>query len=166
MQKVTNLAMSFRRNSSKKSPTKEPPSSPPSVLKHTIIKKRISVRNDSLGYTPQHHHDDTKIPSLTYPTDESEAYRAYAAQTHHKYRGRFWNEGKHEMMQRYFFLACIGISQGSVAYFTNLACGTLTDVSLLSIIINCNCCHYVISRNVFLMYLFPIPLVSSVKVQI
>ena len=119
----------MRRNSSKRSPSKGNSSALLNGGETAVLKKTISVRNDSLGYTPVHHDDGNKIASLTYHTDESEAHRAYASQQHHKYRGRFWNTGKHETIQRYFFLACIGITQGSVAYFTNLACGTLTDVS-------------------------------------
>jgi len=56
-------------------------------------------------------------------------HRAYAAHKHFDYRGTFWNEGKREIMVRYFMLALIGIAQGSVAYFTNFLSHLFIEVS-------------------------------------
>jgi len=87
----------------------------------TTNKQSYAFRQDSMGYSPDDHHaNQIKISSLTYLDDESEAYRAYNAANHFDYRGRYWNDGKREIMVRYFQLATIGLVQGSVAYFTNV----------------------------------------------
>jgi len=85
-------------------------------------KRHYNIRSDSLGYNPSGHHDDdtVKIDSLTYQADESEAFKAHAASQHYKYRGKFWNDGKREMLLRYINLTLIGLAQGSIAYFTNV----------------------------------------------
>lgn len=84
-------------------------------------RRTMSIRQDSLGYSPEeHHHSYVKIDSLQYLDDESEAYRAFKASGHFHYRGAFWNEGKRKIMVRYMQLVMIGIFQGSIAYFTNV----------------------------------------------
>ena len=95
-------------------------------------KSKFAFRQDSVGYNPdKHHSSDVKIASLTYNEDESEAYRAHNASTHYKYRGTYWNEGKREIMIRYIQLALIGLIQGSIAYFCNVACHYFVEVSSL-----------------------------------
>jgi hypothetical protein len=94
-------------------------------------RKTVSIRQDSLGYSPEeHHHLHVKIDSLQYLEDESEAYRAFKASSHFHYRGAFWNEGKRKIMVRYMQLVMIGIFQGSIAYFTNVFSQSFIQVSL------------------------------------
>lgn len=91
------------------------------TLRNRGNKKKYAFRQDSMGYSADDHHagSDVQIGSLTYLDDESEAYRAYNAANHYYHRGTYWNEGKRQVMVRYFQLAMIGLLQGSVAYFTN-----------------------------------------------
>jgi len=93
-------------------------------------KRHYNIRSDSLGYNPSGHHDDdtVKIDSLTYQADESEAFKAHAASQHYKYRGKFWNDGKREMLLRYINLTLIGLAQGSIAYFTNVVSRSFIEV--------------------------------------
>ncbi len=96
--------------------------------------KSFNIRADSLGgggYDEHHdpHSVGPKIASLNYRGDESEAFRAYSATQHYKYRGEFWNEGKRDIMVRYFVLTCIGLTQGTVAHWCNYACHICTKVS-------------------------------------
>ena len=70
-----------------------------------------------------HHHDqksDVNYPSLQYERDESEAWKAHIMMDHYQHRGKFWNTGEHEELIRYVLTALVGITQGCVAYFTNL----------------------------------------------
>lgn len=93
-------------------------------------RKKIAIRQDSLGYSPEeHHHSHVKINSLQYLDDESEAYRAFKAASHFHHRGAFWNEGKCKIMVRYLQLVMIGIVQGSIAYFTNVFSHSFIQVS-------------------------------------
>lgn len=93
-------------------------------------RKKIAIRQDSLGYSPEdHHHSHVKINSLQYLDDESEAYRAFKAASHFHYRGAFWNEGKRKIMVRYIQLVLIGIVQGTIAYFTNFFSHSFIQVS-------------------------------------
>ena len=116
--------MNNRNNST--SPTsainKVPRFSPPGGGANSPTNKQsYAFRQDSMGYSPDDHHaNQIKISSLTYLDDESEAYRSYNAANHFDYRGRYWNDGKREIIVRYFQLATIGLLQGSVAYFTNV----------------------------------------------
>jgi hypothetical protein len=116
--------MNNRNNST--SPTsainKVPRFSPPGGGANSPTNKQsYTFRQDSMGYSPDDNHANRiKISSLTYLDDESEAYRAYNAANHFDYRGRYWNDGKREIIVRYFQLATIGLLQGSVAYFTNV----------------------------------------------
>lgn len=89
-------------------------------------------RNDSLGGGDHSHHANghaDNFDSLTYVTDESDAWRAMAAKEHYRHRGNFWNEGKHQTMITYLEIAAIGIVQASVAYFTNLLSNYFIKVS-------------------------------------
>lgn len=82
----------------------------------------MDIRKDSLGSVSQHGHHKPKqaIDSLTYVTDESDAYRAHLAASHYQHRGQFWNKGKHDTTMRYVLVALVGIFQATVAYFTNI----------------------------------------------
>ena len=80
----------------------------PTSLKQSMnfnSKKKIAVRQDGYGYQPDTHSSDVKISSLTYLKDESEASRAFEASQHYAQRGRFWNEGKREILVRYFHIS-------------------------------------------------------------
>lgn len=111
------------------STTSELPSMP--ETKSTVGKKNnLAVRQDGLGYSPDHHASNVKISSLSYFGDESQAFKAYAASEHYSYRGTFWNKAKRQIMVRYAQLAMIGLCQGSVAYWCNYACHFFTEVSL------------------------------------
>lgn len=83
------------------------------------------VRRDALGGGGGHHHygDDKHdhVPSLCYEWDESEVWRAHQTLDHLQHRGKFWNTGKQQELTRYLLTAGIGIMQGCVAYFTNIA---------------------------------------------
>lgn len=117
---------------SSKKVIQEKPSSPPLQVPLEIMQKKetFAVRSDSLGYNPDaHHDDDVKIESLGYQGDESEVFRAYAASQHYKTRGKYWNDGKRDIMIRYMNLTMIGLAQGSVAYFTNFFAKSFIDVS-------------------------------------
>jgi len=106
------------------SPSKDTPKVKPKPL------QTLHVRSDSLGKNGRNlHHSagDPKIGSLNYIPNESEAWRAHRASEHFRYRGRFWNVGKRDIMVRYFSLALIGITQGTIAYLTNFAANQLTD---------------------------------------
>jgi hypothetical protein len=99
-------------------------------------RKKFALRQDSVGYSPEEHHTSTKhvkIDSLQYLDDESEAYRAFNAANHFHYRGTFWNEGKREIMVRYFQLVMIGIFQGSIAYVTNVFSHAFIEVRKISL---------------------------------
>ena len=61
------------------------------------------------------------IDSLTFVPDESDIQRAHVATDFLVHRGRFWNQGKHMMLQRYIMVAMVGVTQALVAYFTNLS---------------------------------------------
>jgi hypothetical protein len=96
----------------------------------TNRRKKYAFRQDSMGYSADDHHaNDVNVTSLTYLDDESEAYRAYNASNHYYHRGTYWNEGKREVIVRYFHLAMIGLVQGSVAYFTNFFSHLFIEVS-------------------------------------
>lgn len=109
----------------------EEPERPPSpAIKVTSeASKTLHVRADSLGYSNNHHLsiDTPKIDSLNYIVHESEAWRAHRASEHFRHRGRFWNKGKRDIIVRYISLALIGITQGSIAYLTNITANKLTD---------------------------------------
>ncbi len=94
-------------------------------------RETFAVRHDSLGYNPEgrHHESNVKIESLGYLKDESDVFRAYAASQHYKTRGKFWNDGKREIMMRYVNLTLIGILQGCTAYFCNFFAKSFIDVS-------------------------------------
>ncbi len=97
--------------------------------------RTLAVRHDSYGGGGDDHHGDgptPKIDSLGYLGDESEAFRAYSASQHYKFRGKFWNEGKRDIMVRYFMLALIGVCQGTVAFYCNYACHIFIRVSFTS----------------------------------
>ena len=116
---------------SSKTVVQEKPKSPPPPLEIMQKKEIFAVRSDSLGYNPDaHHDDDVKIESLGYQGDESEVFRAYAASQHYKTRGKYWNDGKREIIVRYMNLTMIGVVQGSVAYFTNFFAKSFIDVSI------------------------------------
>ena len=46
---------------------------------------------------------------------------------HLQHRGKFWNTGKQQELTRYVLTAGIGIVQGCVAYFTNIASSAFID---------------------------------------
>ena len=62
---------------------------------------------------------------MNYIRDESEVYRSHSASTHYKYRGRFWNDVKHEALVRYTMLTLIGVIQAIVAYSANFVTKSL-----------------------------------------
>ena len=70
-----------------------------------------------------------KIESLVYQTEESDVFKAYAASQHYRSRGKFWNDGKREIMIRYINLSLVGLVQGCIAYFANIASRSLIEVS-------------------------------------
>jgi hypothetical protein len=76
------------------------------------------------------HHGKTKnVDSLTYVTDESDAWRGHVAIKHMKYRGRFWNEGKYDTLKEYSLIAMVGVVQASIAYFANISSSYFIKVS-------------------------------------
>ena len=94
------------------------------------------IRKDSLGNAGggSHHHSKSinnvnNFDSLTYILDESDAWRAHAATEHYRHRGEFWNKGKHHTSLGYLLLACVGMGQACVAYFTNLTSTFFISVS-------------------------------------
>jgi hypothetical protein len=126
----------------------------PTSLKQTGMnfntKKTIAVRQDGFGFQPDTHSSDVKISSLTYLKDESEASRAFEASQHYAQRGRFWNEGKREILVRYFQLAMIGLCQGTIAYFVNFLCRIFTDVRYsITILFFFNLCIHPCIHNPF-----------------
>ena len=78
-----------------------------------------------------HHHGKTKnVDSLTYVTDESDAWRGHDALRHIKYRGRFWNEGKYDTLKEYILIAMVGVVQASIAYFANISSSYFIKVNI------------------------------------
>lgn len=113
-------------------PPEEADRSPSPVKDISKGPKTLHVRSDSLGYSHNLHHsiDAPKIQSLNYIVDESEVWRAHRASEHFRHRGRFWNKGKRDVIVRYTSLALIGITQGTIAYLTNITAAKLTEVRL------------------------------------
>jgi chloride channel 7 len=100
------------------------------MTKPTLKKSHSSFRGDSAGGGGHDHHHVDKgdhLPSLQYQRDESEAWRAHVLMDHYRHQGQFWNTGKHEELVQYLLTALIGITQGCVAYFTNLLSNYLID---------------------------------------
>ena len=48
---------------------------------------------------------------------------------HYAHRGNFWNDGKHETLMRYLFIAIVAITQAAIAYFTNICSDLFISVS-------------------------------------
>lgn len=85
-------------------------------------------KDDNRGH---HHHGKTKnVDSLTYVTDESDAWRGHVALKHMNYRGRFWNEGKNATRKEYCLIAMVGIVQASIAYFANISSNYFIKVNI------------------------------------
>ena len=101
-------------------------------MKKLIHRTSSTVRNDSIGgKSHDAHHGGENVESLTYVTDESDAWRAMAATEHYRHRGHFWNEGKHQTSQTYILTAVVGMVQALVAYGTNIASAYFIDVRLV-----------------------------------
>ena len=94
------------------------------------VPKPRQIRRDSIGSAPPSHHGSKSgknLESLTYEQCESDAYRAHISLDQYHHRGRFWNSAKHEIMVRYLLTGAVGITQGCVAYFTNVLSTFLID---------------------------------------
>ena len=106
-----------------------------SIPKRQHSRRGSWIRKDSLGNAGGggHHHSESSsnvnFDSLTYILDESDAWRAHAATEHYRHRGKFWNKGKHHTLVGYLLLACVGMGQACVAYFTNLTSTFFISVS-------------------------------------
>jgi hypothetical protein len=100
--------------------------------KRQYHRKSSDIRSDSLGSSGHHEghaHRGKNFDSLTYVTDESDAWRAHVATSHYLHRGQFWNAGKHATLMRYILIATVGIAQAAVAYFTNITSNWFITVS-------------------------------------
>lgn len=103
------------------------------------VLKSFGIRQDSLGGVANgHHHHEKNFDSLTYVTDESDAWRASVATTHYQHRGNFWNDGKHATLVRYTLIAVVGIVQACVAYFANITSSYFITVSYVVNLVNGN----------------------------
>lgn len=110
----------------------------------TKLKASMAIRSDSLGYNPSGHHDHSvKIESLVYQTEESDVFKAYAASQHYRSRGKFWNDGKREIMIRYINLSLVGLVQGCIAYFANIASRSLIEVSEFVYTVIASCIYFI-----------------------
>ena len=89
------------------------------------------MKDDSYGH---HGHElkarkNINFQSLTYTPDESDVWRAHWALEHMKMRGRFWNHGKFNTIQTYFWIVMTGILQAVVAYVANFSSRVFIEVS-------------------------------------
>ena len=96
-----------------------------------------NLGSQHLGSGGSHAHHaakgDTNFPSLQYELNESAAYKSHILMDHYQHRGRFWNTGKHEETVRYLLTALVGITQGYVAYFTNILSTYFIDAKFDSV---------------------------------
>lgn len=107
----------------------------------SLRRKSSVVRNDSIGGGAHGHHSGKdNFDSLTYVDDESDIWKAAAATEHYRYRGNFWNSGKHATLLCYLLIASVGIVQATVAYLTNLTSAYFISVSIFGVCVSRSTC--------------------------
>ena len=68
------------------------------------------------------------VNSHNYEPDESEVWRAYNHELNRSNRGQWWTTAKKRSVKRWIVTLVIGLLQGLIAYFCNLATRGLSDV--------------------------------------
>lgn len=74
---------------------------------------------------------NVNVESLTYVANESDVWRAHWAIEHYMLRGEFWNHGKRETIQHYYWIVMTGIIQACIAFATNVTSKTVIEVCTL-----------------------------------
>lgn len=70
---------------------------------------------------------NVNVESLTYVANESDVWRAHWAIEHYMLRGEFWNHGKRETIQHYYWIVMTGIIQACIAFATNVTSKTVIE---------------------------------------
>lgn len=89
----------------------------------TYRKRFGSLRGDGYGGGGYRklHSNNSHIQSHNYEPDESEVWRAYAAQVHFSNRGQWWTTGKKRALKRWILTFLVGVIQAFVAAMCNFA---------------------------------------------